>query len=113
MEKLEQAGKLANSLNVERPFSLPGILLGTSAFTAAGWPGSFYPQGMKPRDFLTYYVTQFGTVEVDSTFYRTPSAATVTGWYHPETFACLAALSIVGCSCPTNFSYAPRDTLSP
>jgi hypothetical protein len=43
MEKLEQAGKLANSLNVERPFSLPSILLGTSAFTAAGWEGFFYP----------------------------------------------------------------------
>jgi hypothetical protein len=41
MEKLEEAGKLADSLKVERPFSLPGILLGTSAFTAAGWEGSF------------------------------------------------------------------------
>jgi uncharacterized protein YecE (DUF72 family) len=80
-EKLEQAGNLANSLSVERPFSLPGILLGTSAFTAAGWPGSFYPQGLQPRDFLPYYATQFGTVEVDSTFYRTPSVSTVNGWY--------------------------------
>jgi uncharacterized protein YecE (DUF72 family) len=80
-EKSEQAGNLANSLSVERPFSLPGILLGTSAFTAAGWPGSFYPQGLQPRDFLPYYATQFGTVEVDSTFYRTPSVSTVNGWY--------------------------------
>ncbi|HVS89757.1 MAG TPA: DUF72 domain-containing protein [Candidatus Acidoferrum sp.] len=71
MEKLEEAGKLANSLKVERPYSLPGtgILLGTSAFTAAGWEGSFYPPGMKPHDFLSYYATQFATVEVDSTFY--------------------------------------------
>ncbi len=58
----------------------PGIHLGTSAFTAAGWEGSFYPQGMKPADYLTYYATKFSTVEVDSTFYRTPSAATVNGW---------------------------------
>jgi uncharacterized protein YecE (DUF72 family) len=58
----------------------PGIHLGTSAFTAAGWEGSFYPQGMKPADYLTYYATKFDTVEVDSTFYRTPSAATVNGW---------------------------------
>jgi uncharacterized protein YecE (DUF72 family) len=36
---------------------------------------------MKPRDFLSYYATQFATVEVDSTFYRTPSVSTVTGWY--------------------------------
>src|ERR1700689_2767323 len=56
------------------------IHLGTSAFTAAGWEGSFYPAGMKPADFLTYYATKFHSVEVDSTFYRTPSASTVTGW---------------------------------
>jgi hypothetical protein len=28
--------------------SLPDIHLGTSAFTAADWDGSFYPEGMKP-----------------------------------------------------------------
>ena len=54
--------------------------LGTSAFTAAGWEGSFYPAGMKPADYLTYYATKFDTVEADSTFYRTPAASTVSGW---------------------------------
>jgi uncharacterized protein YecE (DUF72 family) len=54
--------------------------IGTSAFTAAGWPGTFYPEGMKPADYLTYYATKFSTVEIDSTFYRTPSAKTVEGW---------------------------------
>jgi uncharacterized protein YecE (DUF72 family) len=88
MEKLEEAGKLANSPNVERPFSLPGILLGTSAFTAAGWEGSFYPRGMQSRDFLSHYATQFVTVEVDSTFYGCPSASTVNNWAArtPENF---------------------------
>ncbi len=81
MDKLEQAGRLANSLNVERPYSEPGLLLGTSAFTANGWAGVFYPPGMKPRDFLSYYARQFKTVEIDSTYYRTPSASTVTNSY--------------------------------
>jgi hypothetical protein len=36
MGKLEEAGTLANSLNVERPYSEPGLFLGTSAFTTAG-----------------------------------------------------------------------------
>ena len=36
---------------------------------------------MKPRDFLSYYASQFKTVEVDSTFYRTPNFATVAGWH--------------------------------
>lgn len=56
------------------------IHVGTSSFTAAGWEGSFYPAGMKPADYLTFYATKFDTVEVDSTFYRTPSVATVSGW---------------------------------
>jgi hypothetical protein len=50
MEKLEEAEKPASSYVVVRPYSLPGILLGTSAFTAAGWEGSFYPPGMQSRD---------------------------------------------------------------
>jgi uncharacterized protein YecE (DUF72 family) len=80
MEKLEETEKLASSPTVERPYSLPGILLGTSAFTANGWEGSFYPRGMQSRDFLSYYATQFATVEVDSTFYGCPSASTVNNW---------------------------------
>jgi uncharacterized protein YecE (DUF72 family) len=56
------------------------ILIGTSAFTAKGWLGSFYPAGMPPRDFLSYYATQFQTVELDNTFYRTPAISTVEGW---------------------------------
>jgi uncharacterized protein YecE (DUF72 family) len=57
------------------------IRLGTSAFTAAGWPGSFYPEDLKPADYLSYYAEHFDTVEVDSTFYRSPSPAVVRGWY--------------------------------
>jgi uncharacterized protein YecE (DUF72 family) len=57
------------------------IRLGTSAFTAAGWEGTFYPAGMQARDFLTYYATKFDTVEIDSTYYRTPAVTTVQGWY--------------------------------
>ena len=80
MSKLEQARNLVKSLNVERPYSEPGLLLGTSAFTATGWAGAFYPLGMKPPEFPNYYSTKFETVEIDSTYYGTPSAATVNGW---------------------------------
>jgi uncharacterized protein YecE (DUF72 family) len=57
------------------------IRLGTSAFTADGWEGVFYPEGLKPADYLAHYATQFGSVEVDSTFYRSPSASMVKRWY--------------------------------
>jgi uncharacterized protein YecE (DUF72 family) len=58
----------------------PSLRIGTSAFTAAGWPGTFYPNGLPEREYLSYYATRFDTVEVDSTFYRTPSVSTVKGW---------------------------------
>lgn len=57
------------------------IRIGTSAFTAAGWEGRFYPRGMKPADYLAFYATKFNTVELDNTFYRTPALSTVKGWY--------------------------------
>jgi uncharacterized protein YecE (DUF72 family) len=64
------------------------IRLGTSAFTAAGWEGSFYPQGMKPADYLSYYAKHFNSVELDNTFYRAPSKAVVEGWARktPDSF---------------------------
>jgi uncharacterized protein YecE (DUF72 family) len=59
---------------------MPSLYIGTSAFTANGWPGTFYPVGLPEREFLTYYATKFNAVEVDSTFYHAPSRATVQGW---------------------------------
>lgn len=56
------------------------IRIGTSAFTAEGWVGSFYPVGMQPRDFLSYYATQFDNLELDNTWYRTPARSVVEGW---------------------------------
>ena len=78
--ELEQTPEPTVVLNIERSFSLPGIFLGTSSFTASGWEGSFYPKGMRSRDFLSYYARQFQTVEIDSTFYGTPTPSTVTRW---------------------------------
>lgn len=65
---------------MQKHAAMSEIRVGTSAFTAEGWVGAFYPAGMQPRDFLSYYATKFDTVEVDSTFYRTPAASTVKGW---------------------------------
>jgi uncharacterized protein YecE (DUF72 family) len=98
MEELEKVAEPTNQLKIDRPFSLPGILLGTSAFTANGWEGSFYPPGMKSRDFLSYYASQFATVEIDSTFYGCPSARTVNNWSArtPEDFIfCLKVPQVI------------------
>ncbi len=57
------------------------IRIATSAFTAAGWAGSFYPKGMKSTDYLSFYATRFDAVELDNTFYAIPAVSTVKGWY--------------------------------
>ena len=76
MTKPEHAPELVTSLNVERPYSGPRLLLGTSSFTADGWQGYFYPPGMQTRNFLPYYATKLKTVEIDSTYYGTPGVST-------------------------------------
>jgi len=58
----------------------PSIRIGTSAFTAAGWPGTFYPKNLKAADYLSFYAEHFDAVEVDSTFYGTPKIGTVRSW---------------------------------
>lgn len=77
---LQESSGPTDQPSTERPFSLPNILFGTSSFTASGWQGSFYPMGMRTKDFLRHYANQFQTVEIDSTFYGTPAASSVTSW---------------------------------
>jgi hypothetical protein len=50
MEKFEKAAGFVE--NLERPFCELDLFLGTSAFTAAGWSGTFYAEGMKSSDYL-------------------------------------------------------------
>ena len=73
---------------------MDSVRVGTSSFTAAGWEGTFYPAGMKPADFLTFYATKFSAVEVDSTYYRSPSLSTVKGWANKTPPGFLFALKI-------------------
>jgi uncharacterized protein YecE (DUF72 family) len=54
--------------------------VGTMGWSYGFWKGSFYPEGLASKGFLAYYAKQFGTVEVDSTFYRIPRAQSVTDW---------------------------------
>jgi len=72
---------LATDSAVERLFNDPCIIVGTSAFTANGWPGSFYPVGMKSTEYLSHYASRFRAVEIDSTYYGPPAASTVENWY--------------------------------
>ena len=59
---------------------IPNLRLGTSSWSSDDWVGVFYPPGTASTDFIGEYAKHFDTVEIDSTFYRTPSATVVTNW---------------------------------
>lgn len=54
--------------------------LGTIGWSYNFWKGKFYPNKVASKEFLSYYANKFDTVEVDSTFYRIPTAQAVTKW---------------------------------
>jgi uncharacterized protein YecE (DUF72 family) len=56
------------------------IRAGTSGYNYPEWRGSFYPERFPTSRMLTYYAERFDTVEINYTFYRTPSQKTVAGW---------------------------------
>ncbi|MBI2501604.1 MAG: DUF72 domain-containing protein [Candidatus Latescibacteria bacterium] len=60
---------------------LPAELhLGTTSWTNPDWEGLIYPPGCSSQDYLEHYAKVFGAVEIDSTWYRIPSARAVEAW---------------------------------
>ena len=59
---------------------LSSLRIGCISWTYPDWLSSFYPEGTKSSEFLSLYSRVFDLVEIDSTFYRTPYAATVKHW---------------------------------
>jgi uncharacterized protein YecE (DUF72 family) len=53
---------------------------GTSGFSYDEWEGAFYPEKLPAKQRLAFYATKLDTVEINNTFYRTPSASVVEGW---------------------------------
>ncbi|QIP15983.1 DUF72 domain-containing protein [Spirosoma aureum] len=57
------------------------IHIGTSGWSYDHWQGVLYPYPTPVHQRLGYYVQQFQTVELNSSFYRWPKQATFTNWY--------------------------------
>jgi uncharacterized protein YecE (DUF72 family) len=62
--------------------------IGCSGWSYGDWVGPFYPNAIKPDEYLKLYSKVFDVVEIDSTFYRAPSPEMVKHWYSstPEGF---------------------------
>jgi uncharacterized protein YecE (DUF72 family) len=62
------------------PMNEKQLRTGTSSWSADSWRGPFYPAGAKSGEFLAHYARRFDTVEIDATWYRTPSETMVRKW---------------------------------
>jgi uncharacterized protein YecE (DUF72 family) len=70
------------------------LRIGTSSWSSPDWVGPFYPPGTAPGDFISVYAQRFDTVEVDSSFYRTPSRQMVESWVRKTPPGFLFALKV-------------------
>ncbi len=77
------------------------LRIGCSSWTSDSWAGRVYPRALPDGERLSVYAKLFDTVEVDSTYYRSPPSAMVVGW---------------GRKTPEGFLFTlkfPRDLLDP
>jgi uncharacterized protein YecE (DUF72 family) len=60
---------------------VPGRLyVGTSGFAYPGWIPRFYPTGLRAPEFLAHYASRLPAVELNNTYYASPTAAKVAAW---------------------------------
>ena len=55
--------------------------VGTSGWSYKHWREGFYPLDLDRGGWLSYFAQHFNTVEVNMTFYRTPSPGLLKAWY--------------------------------
>jgi uncharacterized protein YecE (DUF72 family) len=56
------------------------LRVGTSGYQYKHWRQVFYPKGLPVSRWFEHYARHFDTVELNSTFYRLPEAATFAAW---------------------------------
>src|SRR4051794_35687094 len=56
------------------------LYAGTSGFAYPAWKPGFYPANTAANQFLKHYATRLNCVEINYTFRRLPSAATLENW---------------------------------
>jgi uncharacterized protein YecE (DUF72 family) len=54
--------------------------VGTSGWSYDHWTGALYPEGTPPHDRLAIYAREFGTVELNASFYRWPTDRRFASW---------------------------------
>ena len=61
---------------------MSALRIGCSGWSYKDWRGPFYPPDVKDGERLEHYAGSFDTAEINASFYRLPSEATVEAWAH-------------------------------
>jgi len=56
------------------------LFAGTSGFSYPGWTPRFYPSGLEAAGFMSHYARHLSAVELNNTYYASPSPAKVAAW---------------------------------
>ncbi len=69
--------------------SSPKYYIGCSGWHYDHWRGLYYPEGLPKSKWLQFYTKQFGTVELNNSFYHLPSEKAFATWREssPDDFA--------------------------
>jgi uncharacterized protein YecE (DUF72 family) len=56
------------------------VRIGTSGWHYRHWRENFYPAELSSKQYLSWYVRHFDTVEINNCFYRLPTESSVESW---------------------------------
>jgi uncharacterized protein YecE (DUF72 family) len=62
------------------PTTVNRVSVGTSGWSYPTWRPGFYPAGLDPSGFLSFYAARFTTVELNTTGYRLPAEDQFRRW---------------------------------
>lgn len=57
-----------------------GYRVGCSGWSYKHWKDAFYPHGLRQAGWFAHYASAFDTVEINNSFYRTPTDEVFQGW---------------------------------
>lgn len=58
------------------------VHIGCSSYNNRYWKGIFYPDGLPSAKWFDFYCGQFGTYEMNGTFYKFPTLRVMANWYN-------------------------------
>jgi uncharacterized protein YecE (DUF72 family) len=61
--------------------TVSNVHVGCSGWVYRHWRGLFYPEGLPQKRWFERYAEEFGTVEINASFYRLPKAETFDKWH--------------------------------